>query len=470
MAEFQGDKLYRTRLEILTGLIDNMQNLVPDVWVGEDGQLRILFEVEAGQIEGLFLANEFARDDIFIQTSGQAALSRHGDQWNYPMKLGVKAEGELLITALGGTTVMVGSEFSTEPQIGEPLFFVTTETVTLPNPGDPLPPVAADEGTAGNVTGLVLYALTFLTDQGETLIGDPSNSINITARKVNVTSIPIGGPGTISRKLYRSTDGSAYKLVTEITNNTATTYVDNTATASLGAEPPEASTAERITVAAEAEQVGSEYNVLPATITVVTDASEGVTEVTNPAAFINGVDPESSEEYRSRLLNKIRNPETGSADDLEMWAEEVEGVEEATTFPNDNMGTPTPGHATVRISGPDGAIPDAELVAEVQEKLQSKDLANITIHVTTFTAVPTNVTVSVTPEPNYTVSELTPSVQAAIRDYINSVPVGGTVYIAGIIDAVFGLPGVATVAVTTPASNQTSTATQKRTPGTITVS
>jgi uncharacterized phage protein gp47/JayE len=153
-----------------------------------------------------------------------------------------------------------------------------------------------------------------------------------------------------------------------------------------------------------------------------------------------------------------------------MWAETIDGVESATAFPNDNLGTPIAGHVTVRIAGPAGAIPDADTITAVAAELALHDLANITIHVGTFTPVTVNVTVTTTRVSGYTLGDVTLGVQSAVTDYINSIPVGGTVYVAGITDAIFGLPGIATVVVNTPTVDTTTTGTQKPIAGTVTVS
>src|SRR4029077_7894345 len=125
------------------------------------------------------------------------------------------------------------------------------------------------------------------------------------------------------------------------------------------------------------------------------------------------------------------------------WAEAVPGVESATVFTN----TPAPGSVTVRISGPGGSVPSAQVITNVQAALAEQDLANITIIVAAFTSIATNVTVDVTTSGTYTLADVTPSVQAAITNYINSLPVGGTLYISGIIDSVFGMAGVADITV-----------------------
>ncbi len=60
---------------------------------------------------------------------------------------------------------------------------------------------------------------------------------------VPISGIPTGDANVTSRKLYRRSGGAGLKLVTTIANNTATTYTDTTANASLGAAPPATSTA-----------------------------------------------------------------------------------------------------------------------------------------------------------------------------------------------------------------------------------
>lgn len=106
----------------------------------------------------------------------------------------------------------------------------------------------ASPAAAGNVdNGAHRYAVTFVTADGETSAGDISDAVTVADKTVNgqvaVTNIPIGGARVTQRKLYRTTaGGSTYLLVATINNNTATTYTDNVADASLGAAVPSANT------------------------------------------------------------------------------------------------------------------------------------------------------------------------------------------------------------------------------------
>ena len=98
---------------------------------------------------------------------------------------------------------------------------------------------------AGDVDdGTHFYVITFVTAEGETELLNASNTVTVANKaangKVALTGIPIGGARVTGRKIYRSkaniTIGRvALHLLATIGNNTTTTYIDNTADASLGA-------------------------------------------------------------------------------------------------------------------------------------------------------------------------------------------------------------------------------------------
>jgi uncharacterized phage protein gp47/JayE len=452
-------------------MLSALQGAIPDVYVGDDGVVKILFTIEAAQLESVFLANQLLLEEIFVQTASGAALKMHGETYALPMKIGELAEGDVIFTGDGGTVIEAGASVGADLGGGlDVIAFITEEPATIPDTGEPTVITASVAALAGNLSGTYEYQMSFLTVMGETLVGDISAPVQPTNQQVDLSAISIGGPGTTGRKIYRRRNGiDPFKLVTTIAENTSTTYTDNVAEGLLTTPPPTIDTAHRVTAEVVAQLVGSDGNVVPGAVTLLLDVPLGITDVINPVVFLGGESPETVEEYRRRLLEYIRMPRTGSTTDLKFWAESVNEVEEATVFNNDNLGTPTNGHATIRISGPAGEIPDAETITEVTNLLYQKDLANITLHVATFTQVTLNVTVDVTTDAEHTLGEVTPSVQDALNDYINSIPIAGTFYRSGAIDAVYGLAGVADVTISVPATNTTATATQKFIPGTITV-
>lgn len=112
------------------------------------------------------------------------------------------------------------------------------------------PTVALAGDGAGNVDdGVHRYRVTFVTADGETEGGTISDAVTVADKtsdgKVAVSAIPLGGSAVTSRKLYRTeADGSDYKLLTTIDDNTTTTYTDNTADSGLGAGCPTTNTTE----------------------------------------------------------------------------------------------------------------------------------------------------------------------------------------------------------------------------------
>jgi uncharacterized phage protein gp47/JayE len=470
MSPLQGDTLYMNRDDIVSTMIENLLDRIPDAYTGEDGVISILLNVIAVLMENLYIAQQLLSEDMFILTANALALERYGEQFDIPLKQGDQAQGSLVFAGTGGLYIPIGSTASYNPGGGiEPLYFETTIDGYLPNPGVPTAPTAADRGVGGNLNGTYEYKVSFYTAQGETVPGADGNAVTVVNSQMNLSNIPLGGPGTIGRNIYRLKNGGDQGKVIVIPNNTATTAIDNIVDLGGMGLPLLVSTAERISLAAQAEDFGMDYNVQANSVTEVADVPDGVTDVYNPTPFIGGTSPEDYEDYRARLIAAVRAPGSGSAEDLISWAEAVDGVDTATVFQNDNMGTPAAGHVTVRISGPNGVIPGSDVVQNVLDALNAEDIANITIHVTTFTAVSTDVTISTTLDTNYALADVQPAAVSAIQDYINGLPVGGTLRRNGIVDAVFGLPGILDLSVTLPGSDQTTPATSKRVPGTITV-
>jgi uncharacterized phage protein gp47/JayE len=466
--------MFRTREDIVAEMLAAWQAAIPDVYTGIDGIIRIMSEIEAGQLENAFLANQLLLEDMFITTASLQGLKMHGEQLGIPLDEGSRAEGTVVFTGQDGTAIPVEAEVGYNPGVGlDVISFRTLEAQSIPTIGIPVASTAIVDVQAGNLNGLYEYVVTYVSNSGETLPSAVSAAVNPVNQRVDLSNIPVGGADTIARRIYRRKGGAGndFRLVGTLNDNTTTVFEDNItdAAAASGALAPTENTANQVEVACQAVDIGSEGNVIAGAIRELVNVPATILSVVNPAAFTGGDDMEDTEDYRQRLLNSIANPQSGSAEDLEAIAENHPDVEEATVFPNMNIDTPQNGHVTVRIVGPGGQVPSAETVAEVQTSLDALGLANIIIHVTTFTPLVTNVTVDVTLESGFTMGEITPIVQQAVSSYINSIEVGGTMFVAGITDAVFGLSGVQDVVVTVPTTNQTTPATSKRTPGTITV-
>ncbi len=112
------------------------------------------------------------------------------------------------------------------------------------------PPASAPgaaAGASGNVNGSVQYAVSFLSQGGETPAG-PTSSLTVSNRQVNLTNIPLGPfaplvPAiaqntVIGRNLYRTQNGgTSLLLLATLMDNTTSVYTDNASDVSLTAQP-----------------------------------------------------------------------------------------------------------------------------------------------------------------------------------------------------------------------------------------
>lgn len=100
------------------------------------------------------------------------------------------------------------------------------------------------QGGAGNVeAGAHKYAITFTINGVETNLGESSASLDLTVNSiVRIRSIPTGPAGTTARNIYRTAadQESPFKLLHTIADNSTTSYNDNIADGSLGANSPAA--------------------------------------------------------------------------------------------------------------------------------------------------------------------------------------------------------------------------------------
>lgn len=98
---------------------------------------------------------------------------------------------------------------------------------------------------AGNLSnGNYKYKVTFTNVAGETEAGTATGNITVTDNnadgKIALSSIPLGVSGVVTgRKIYRTeVNGSAYKLLTTLSDNTTTTFLDNVADGNLTTDAP----------------------------------------------------------------------------------------------------------------------------------------------------------------------------------------------------------------------------------------
>jgi len=111
-----------------------------------------------------------------------------------------------------------------------------------PRPDAPLA-VLANAGPGDVDDGAHRYRCTFVTADGETDGGQISDVVTVadqtTNGQVSLLNVPLGGSQVTARKIYRTkANADEFFLVAAIANNTATTFTDTIADASLGVGAP----------------------------------------------------------------------------------------------------------------------------------------------------------------------------------------------------------------------------------------
>lgn len=182
--------------------------------------------------------------------------SRHGNNNTDTMVAffngtGFTLDGTSLVTIPSAQSVFTAGVRVNSAQMENHIFFGNGTAVpykyngtNFTRHGVPAPSETASyvTGAAGNPSGVYQYKFTFVNSA--VVEGNPSSAsanITVSSTKVEITSIPVApqSHGVGSRKIYRTvTSGTTFLLLTTLSDNTTTTYSDNTADADLGAEAP----------------------------------------------------------------------------------------------------------------------------------------------------------------------------------------------------------------------------------------
>jgi uncharacterized phage protein gp47/JayE len=207
-----------------------------------------------------------------------------------------------------------------------------------------------------------------------------------------------------------------------------------------------------ITIPVQAVETGPAGNVPTGAVTELLTGIEGVESVTNASAITGGADVESDELYRERILLEYANPHgAGTIADYERWALGFPPVGYVTVVPLWN------GPGTVQVVVTDqennpvsNTVKDGLQAALDPVPGEGRGLAPIGATVTVDTPVLFNVDVQVelVLDEGYSIdgaagtTDVSATIEDAIRDYIDTLPPGSDVIRNKVIEAIMLVPGV----------------------------
>lgn len=185
---------------------------------------------------------------------------------------------------------------------------------------------------------------------------------------------------------------------------------------------PESGTIE---IDVECTEAGAVGNAIPNTIILVETANERIESVTNATEIKGGVDEESDDEYRERIVESDKNKDAsyaGTPADYKRWANEVSGVGSVTVIPAQD----TSGTVTLIITDGNGDPANTTLCNAVYKHIMSpsdEDQRLAPINAVLVVQPPSSVAISITANVELSVSNIetvTAAFREELRKYLHS--------------------------------------------------
>lgn len=168
-----------------------------------------------------------------------------------------------------------------------------------------------------------------------------------------------------------------------------------------------------VTVQAVAVEPGDNGNIPAYSDMTCVDLPEAI--ITNPIEFLGGVDRESDEELKSRVLLKVRKPITsGNIYHYELWARQVAGISQARVTPLWDG----PGTVKVTVINSEGRAPTEEQVLAVAEHIEKERPIGADVSVVAIKEVPINVYVELELAEGLIPSDVKEEVKQNIAEYL----------------------------------------------------
>lgn len=169
-----------------------------------------------------------------------------------------------------------------------------------------------------------------------------------------------------------------------------------------------------ITVNCKCENPGITGNTKIGTIIYFPKTIEGLKTVTNEAAFTNGYDTETDEEYKQRYFDYVGSPAaSGNIFSYRNWTMEVTGIGDCTVIPGE-------GNVKVVIVDANKQVADEDLVRSVKANIdENRPVLAGTLTVVSATKLEINVSVKVTYDSlSYTDEQIKNNIKTKITQYL----------------------------------------------------
>ena len=202
---------------------------------------------------------------------------------------------------------------------------------------------------------------------------------------------------------------------------------------------------------AAAVEPGASGNVAAGTIRAMAVAPVGVSRCTNPEGFSGGLDEESDEELRERVLETFqRMPNGANAAFYEQSAMSFPQVAAAAVVPRPRG----VGSVDVVVSTAAG-VPDSELLEELQAYFEERREIAVDVLVRAPEVQDVDVTVQIQTAANRDGETVRQAVEQAVRSWFDGRQLGQSILRARLGELIFDVDGVENYVLTAPAADVT---------------
>ena len=220
-----------------------------------------------------------------------------------------------------------------------------------------------------------------------------------------------------------------------------------------------------VDVGVVAFDIGELYNLPESSLIIIETPIAGIISCTNLSPTIGGLSQESDDHYRARIPLYLSGLKRATADSLESAAMTVDGIIDAVCTDGATAGT-----ATLIVASASETVP-SETIDEVEAVIEDYKGAGIQVTVSAATSLTVDCTFDLYLEPEAVAATVKAEAEAAVEEYLNNIPIGGTAYWSQVVKAILDVDGVVNVKnvlINTGTADIDATSTQKIVAGTVT--
>lgn len=213
-----------------------------------------------------------------------------------------------------------------------------------------------------------------------------------------------------------------------------------------------------VTVSAQAESAGKDYNCAANTITVMVTAPQGIISATNEREFTGGYDIEDDESLRKRLQNTYSDISNGAN---AAFYREIALKHSDIGDANAVARARGRGTVDVAIFSASNTPPSQQVIDEVKQMLNDAREVGTDVNVYAAKEIAVPIRIDVLAGVGFSTEELINSVTDAVTSFIHNIGIGKTMHLKDLHTLLGNIKGVENYKVVSPQNDYTVPATSK---------